>query len=371
MESASSPLENMVDQFKILQQTYQGKKVFITGHTGFKGAWLLKILNLLGAQIEGYALAPQTKNDLFHLINGNQLGNSVIHDIRDKAFLINAVNDFQPDFIFHLAAQPLVRVSYQIPDETFEINVMGTNFLLEAIRGLEKKCHTIIITTDKVYENLESSIAFNEFDRLGGYDPYSASKACVELLVDAYRKSFFNPDQYSIHQKSIAVARAGNVIGGGDWSTDRLLPDIAKCMGKQLPVFIRNPSSVRPWQHVLDPLMGYLWLGKCIEEDPITFSQAYNFGPLPEDTFTVEAMVKKAISYWGEGSYEIVSSNEQPHEAQLLQLDISKAIHSLNWLPKFSADQSIKMTIDWYKCFYAQPSKIVDFTRNQIASFFD
>ena len=370
MESASSPLENMVDQFKILQQTYQGKKVFITGHTGFKGAWLLKILNLLGAQIEGYALAPQTKNDLFHLINGNQLGNSVIHDIRDKAFLINAVNDFQPDFIFHLAAQSLVRVSYQITDETFEINVMGTNFLLEAIRGLEKKCHTIIITTDKVYENLESSISFNEFDRLGGYDPYSASKACVELLVDAYRKSFFNPDQYSIHQKSIAVARAGNVIGGGDWSTDRLLPDIAKCMGKQLPVFIRNPSSVRPWQHVLDPLMGYLWLGKCIEEDPITFSQAYNFGPLPEDTFTVEAMVKKAISYWGEGSYEIVSSNEQPHEAQLLQLDISKAIHTLHWIPKFNAEQAIKMTIDWYKAFYVQPSEMADFTQSQIVSFF-
>lgn len=371
MESATSPLEKMVNNFKILQQTYQGKKVFVTGHTGFKGAWLLQILNFLGAQIQGYALAPNNKNDLFHLINGNQLGYSVIHDIKDKAFLIKTVVDFQPDFIFHLAAQPLVRVSYQIPDETFEINIMGTNFLLEAVRRLEKKCHTIIITTDKVYENFESTIAYNEQDRLGGFDPYSASKACVELLVEAYRKSFFNQDKYSIHHKSLAVARAGNVIGGGDWSTDRLFPDIAKSIGHKLPVLIRNPSSVRPWQHVIDPLMGYLYLGKCLEADPKAFSQAYNFGPFPKDTFTVEAMVQKAINFWGEGSYEIVSTNKQPHEAQLLQLDISKAIHSLKWVPKFTADQAIKMTVDWYKFFYEQPSNIGDLTRNQIASFFD
>jgi CDP-glucose 4,6-dehydratase len=361
----------MVDQLKILQQTYQGKKVFVTGHTGFKGSWLLLLLELLGANIKGYALESKNKNDLFNLINGNQLGNSIIHDIRDKKYLIDTVVNFQPDIIFHLAAQPLVRVSYQIPDETFEVNVMGTNFLLEAIRLLEKKCHVIIITTDKVYQNLETNVSYSETDRLGGYDPYSASKACVELLVDSYRNSFFNPSSYSSHHKSIAVARAGNVIGGGDWSSDRLLPDIARSISQQLPVFIRNPASVRPWQHVLDPLIGYLLLGKFLEENPITFSQAYNFGPLPDDTLTVEAMVQIAIGYWGKGSYKIVSSEQQPYEAQLLHLNISKALHELNWFPKIASETAVKMTVDWFKMFYEHPSAIVDFTRNQITSLFD
>ncbi|MFL9484988.1 CDP-glucose 4,6-dehydratase [Chitinophagaceae bacterium LWZ2-11] len=352
-----------------LRNTYKGKKVFITGHTGFKGAWLLKILSLLNADVKGYALAPYTKDDIYCLINGDDLCNSVIGDLRDKDKLIKEVLDFQPDFVFHLAAQPLVRLSYDIPAETFEVNAIGTANVLDAVRKLEKKCNVVLITTDKVYHNNEWLYPYRENDRLGGYDPYSASKACAELVIDSYRNSFFNLNEYDTHKKTVAVTRAGNVIGGGDWSKDRLLPDIARALGKREAVIVRNPSSVRPWQHVIEPVTGYLLLGEKLDQQPQRFGQAYNFGPYSDDTLTVEEMVNIAIEKWGEGKYEVVANSKQPHEAGLLKLDISKAEAEIGWAPKLKAKDAVSMTVDWYKSFFANRNIINVITEDQIMSF--
>ena len=357
--------------FKKLQQTYQGKKVFLTGHTGFKGAWMLKTLSLLGAEVKGYALAPQTPNDLYHLIDGDAICDSVIADLRDKQHLEAEILSFQPDFVFHLAAQPLVRLSYEIPSETFMVNAIGTAHVLDAVRLLENKCNLVLITTDKVYHNNEWLYPYRENDRLGGYDPYSASKACTELVIDSYRSSFFNTKSYPTHKKAIAVARAGNVIGGGDWSQDRLIPDIAKAFAIEKPVVIRNPLSVRPWQHVLEPVIGYLLLGVHLAVEPLQFSQAYNFGPHLSDALPVEEMLKLAIASWGKGEYVVEQVEGQPHEAGLLKLDISKAINELNWQPKMNAQQAVSMTMDWYSEFAKNKENISDFTELQINNFMD
>ena len=357
--------------FHKLQDTYQGKKVFLTGHTGFKGAWMLKTLSLLGAEVKGYALAPQTPNDLYHLIDGDAICESVIADLRDKKRLEEEIHSFQPDFVFHLAAQPLVRLSYEIPSETFMVNAIGTAHVLDAVRLLENKCNLVLITTDKVYHNNEWLYPYRENDRLGGYDPYSASKACTELVIDSYRSSFFNTKAYPTHQKAIAVARAGNVIGGGDWSQDRLIPDIAKAFAVEKPVVIRNPNSVRPWQHVLEPVIGYLLLGAHLAVEPIQFSQAYNFGPHLSDALPVEEMLKLAIASWGKGEYVVEQVEGQPHEAGLLKLDISKAINELNWQPKMNAQQAVSMTMDWYSEFAKNKENISDFTELQINNFMD
>lgn len=355
--------------FENLKKTFQGKKVFLTGHTGFKGAWMLKTLSLLGADVRGYALVPNTKDDLFHLIKGEEICDSVIADLRDKKRLINEILNFQPDFVFHLAAQPLVRLSYEIPSETFEVNAVGTAYVLDAIRLLEKICTVVLITTDKVYDNKEWLYPYRENDRLGGYDPYSASKACTELVIDSYRNSFFNIKNYDQHQKAIAVARAGNVIGGGDWSKDRLIPDIAKAFAAESPVVIRNPKSIRPWQHVLEPVYGYLLLGSYLQKDPKDYSGAYNFGPQLSDSLPVEEMLKLAIKSLGKGEYIIEKVEEQLHEAGLLKLDISKAITSLKWRPKMNAQQAVSMTMDWYREFNSNKDGISEFTTNQIKTF--
>jgi len=352
-----------------LKTVYNGKKVFLTGHTGFKGSWMLKILTLMGAEVKGYALAPNTENDLFHLIRGDEICDSVIADLRDTETLSKALLDFRPDFVFHLAAQPLVRLSYDIPAETFAVNAIGTAYLLDAIRQLKTPCTTVLITTDKVYHNNEWLYPYRETDRLGGYDPYSASKACAELVIDSYKNSFFNPAKYDDHKQAIAVGRAGNVIGGGDWSKDRLIPDIARALGKGEKVIIRNPVSVRPWQHVLEPLAGYLLLGAKLRAQPGVFSQAYNFGPHAEDALPVKQMVELAIDSWSEGSYEVLKLENQPHEAGLLKLDISKAVNELGWKPKFNANQAVKFTIEWYKKFYESKAEIDTFTSNQISEF--
>lgn len=352
--------------FQILEKAYKGKKVFLTGHTGFKGAWMLKTLSLLGAEVKGYALAPQTPNDLFHLIDGENLCNSVIADLRDKQRLESEIISFQPDFVFHLAAQPLVRLSYEIPAETFEVNVIGTANVLDGVKLLQKKCSVVLITTDKVYHNHEWVYPYRETDRLGGYDPYSASKACAELLIDSYRNSFFNVKDYENHLKGIAVARAGNVIGGGDWSKDRLIPDIVRSLMEKHPIIIRNPHAIRPWQHVLEPIIGYLTLGMHLEQQPVKFSQAYNFGPYSEDALSVEEMVKLAVEFWGEGEYKFEKEVNQPHEAGLLKLDISKVKLDLNWVPKMKANETIKFTLDWYIIFCQNKNNISDFTLNQI-----
>ncbi len=350
-----------------LIQTYKGKRVFITGHTGFKGAWLLKILSMQGAYIKGYALEPKTESDFFNLIKGDELCDSVIADLRDKEILAQEIVSFQPDFIFHLAAQPLVRLSYQQPLETFDINIMGTAHLLDAVRQLNKQCQIVLITTDKVYYNNEWIYPYRENDRLGGYDPYSASKACAELIIESYRNSFFNLKEYSDHKKAIAVARAGNVIGGGDWSDDRLIPDIVRALDSSKKIVVRNPSAVRPWQHVLEPLFGYLQLAKAVEESPDKFSEPFNFGPLANDSMMVSEMVLMAINYWGEGESENAQAIvKQPHEAGLLKLDISKAVTELKWEPKFDAEKAVRFTMDWYREFYSDCSNIIAFTEKQI-----
>jgi CDP-glucose 4,6-dehydratase len=365
-------MENMVESmFQNLQKTYCGKKIFLTGHTGFKGSWLLKTLSILGAEIKGYALDPLTKDDLFNLIDGSKICTSVIDDLRNKLKLEKELIEFQPDFVFHLAAQPLVRLSYKIPAETFEVNVIGTANVLDAIRLIEKPLSVVLITTDKIYHNNEWIYPYRENDRLGGYDPYSASKACAELVIDSYRNSFFNINKYNAHKKAIAVGRAGNVIGGGDWSEGRLIPDIAKAFTNAKKVTIRNPQSVRPWQHVLEPVLGYLLLGQKLAINPVKYSQAYNFGPQLSDALPVEEMIKLAIENWGNGDYDVEKNETNPHEAGLLKLDISKAINELNWHPKMNARQAVTITMDWYREFMLRKENISQFTELQLKSFLE
>jgi CDP-glucose 4,6-dehydratase len=333
------------------QEIFRNKKVFLTGHTGFKGSWLLAWLNNLGANIKGYALAPVNEYDLYCTISGDDLCHSIIADIRDYEKLKKEILTFQPDFIFHLAAQPLVLESYNNPLYTHETNILGTANLLDSLRFLEKKCVAVLITTDKVYHNYESGQAYNEDDRLGGYDPYSASKGAAEILIASYRNSFFNPVNYIDHQKSVSVARAGNVIGGGDWSENRIIPDIVRALSNNEEVVLRNPLSVRPWQHVLEPLSGYLSLASHQYKSPVEYADAFNFGPNLIDNLAVEDVTKIAIASWGKGNYCLSESKQNRHEAGLLQLDISKANKLLNWFPKYNAQKAIHKTIHWYQQF--------------------
>lgn len=369
MGRQKSCLENLVSMFDHLKNIYSGKKVFLTGHTGFKGSWMLKTLNLLGATVKGYALAPENDNDLYHLIDGDLLCQSVIADLRSRQELINSIVEFQPDYIFHLAAQPLVRLSYSIPSETFEVNAIGTANLLDGVRALNTPCNVVLITTDKVYHNNEWVYPYRETDRLGGYDPYSASKACTEIVIDSYRNSFFSKKEIDKHQKAIAVGRAGNVIGGGDWSKDRLIPDVVRALSNDLPIEIRNPSAIRPWQHVLEPVWGYLLLAAKLSEDPIRYAEAYNFGPNVTDALTVSTMVDMAIAAWGKGSKFINTPANALHEAGLLKLDISKVIAQLGWQPLWNAGQAVNETILWYKSYNADPAQIKKVTEQQILNF--
>lgn len=333
------------------KEVFQHKKVFVTGHTGFKGSWLICWLQNLGANIKGYALPPQTDADLYKIINGDDICESVIADIRDKERLKNEILSFQPDFIFHLAAQPLVRYSYDFPGETFEVNTLGTANVLDGLRFLEKPCVAVIITTDKVYENHETGELYAEHDKLGGYDPYSASKAAAEIVVSSYRNSFFNSQQHAVHKKSVSSARAGNVIGGGDWAKDRIIPDIVRALSTDKPIQVRNPDSIRPWQHVLDSLSGYLSLAAHQFNDPARFAEAFNFGPQKNDCKKVGDLVESAIQRWGKGSVEYKKDDDNYHEAALLRLDISKATGELGWSPRYDSDLAISKTISWYKEF--------------------
>lgn len=350
-----------------LKKTFSGKRVFLTGHTGFKGSWLLLILNQLGAEVKGFSLAPKNDFDLFHQIKGEALCDSVIGDIRDRELIRQEILAFQPDFVFHLAAQALVIDSYRNPVETYETNVMGSIYLMDALRDLRKPCTIIMITTDKVYENFETTEPYPEDARIGGYDPYSNSKACNELAIGSYRNCFFNPEKYNEHHQAVASARSGNVIGGGDWSANRLVPDIARALRANKPVEIRNPLSVRPWQHVLDPLNGYLMLAAALAENPTEMAEGFNFGPHPDDEQTVIDMVKISIENWGAGSFETPEITSKPHEAGLLKLAIGKAKQKLNWEPKFDATEAVKWTMDWYKNSDSDP---LAFTKAQIDRYF-
>lgn len=341
-------MENLVTA-ESLRKAYQGKKVFVTGHTGFKGTWLTAMLYRLGAQVKGYALEPEETNSFYDIFGSQHPVDSIIADIRDRQQLEQEINTFQPDFIFHLAAQSLVLRSYEIPSETFDVNVTGTANVLEALLRLDKKCSAVVVTTDKVYENKEQDVLYNENDILGGYDPYSASKACAEIVVSSFGNAFFNLSSHSSHQKALASARAGNVIGGGDWNANRIIPDTVNALSKDKPVVVRNPSSVRPWQHVLEPLTGYLILGAALDKQPLEFSRPYNFGPQPGDHLTVKELVELAISVWGKGSIDTSKQIPQPHEASLLKLDIQRAIKELHWHPKLDAREAIRWTIEWYK----------------------
>ncbi len=352
-----------------IQDFYKNKKVFITGHTGFKGSWLTAMLHSFGAEIKGYALKPETNPSLFKVLDAKNLCHSVIGDVRDVVFLHQQIKQFQPDIVFHLAAQPIVRTSYEIPAETFEVNVIGTANVLDGIRLMEKPCTAVMITTDKVYENNETGQAYKENDRLGGYDPYSASKACAELVIASYRKSFFNIDNYENHQVALSSVRAGNVIGGGDWAKDRLLPDIVRALSKNENIKIRNPYAVRPWQHVLEPLWAYLVLAMKMTQDPKNYADAFNIGPYPHDVLTVKEMTELAINIWGEGNIEFVEMQNQPHEAKLLSLDIAKIEKTLGWKPKLDAKKALEYTLEWYKAYYTQSADMLNVTIKQLTEY--
>lgn len=350
---------------------WHGKRVFLTGHTGFKGSWLLLLLRHLGAEVKGYALEPETKS-LYREIDGDSFADSIIADIRDLKRLKLEMTSFAPDFVFHLAAQPLVLTSYLDPVDTYETNVLGTVHVLESLRKLEKPCHAVVITTDKVYENQEWIYPYRESDRLGGFDPYSSSKACAELVVASMRNSFFAPKNYEKHGKVIAVARAGNVIGGGDWAENRIVPDLIRALSTDSPICIRNPVSVRPWQHVLEALVGYLELAErmAIGQDPEKWGDAWNFGPIDNTVVTVEELVARCITIWGSGAYECQKTRQQPHEADQLKLDCSKAISVLGWRPKMDTHASISATIEWYKAVLKNGISPVKATEQQIATYF-
>lgn len=351
-----------------LSKAYRNKKVFLTGHTGFKGSWMSVWLSELGAVVKGYALKPE-KRSLYNEVKKHLKNHdSVIADIRNREKLAKEIAAFDPDYIFHLAAQPLVLESYKTPVETFGVNVMGTAHVLDAVKKLKKKCSVVIVTTDKVYRNPENGKPFKEDDALGGYDPYSASKAAAEIVTESFRLSFYNPLQYKQHLKGIASARAGNVIGGGDYAADRIVPDIYRALSKNQPVAVRNPNAVRPWQHVLEPLSGYLQLGARLSGDPVKFSTAYNFGPRNSDAISVEKLVEKAIRVWGSGIAKYQSLEDAKYEASFLKLNNSKAESELNWIPRWSASEAIKRTMEWYKMHEGKESAF-ELCKTQINEF--
>ncbi|EAK9947389.1 CDP-glucose 4,6-dehydratase [Campylobacter lari] len=352
----------------MLFDIYKNKKVFITGHSGFKGSWLSLWLHHIGAKIYGYSLKPNTTFNHFDILSMQKIfEKSYFEDINDYTKLENALLECDPEIIFHLAAQPLVRYSYKNPLETFQTNAIGTLNILNIARKLKNLKAVVIITTDKVYENKEWYWGYKELDPLGGYDPYSASKACAEIITNSIRQSFFSVDEFKkSHNVLIASARAGNVIGGGDWSEDRLIPDIIKAASKNSSAIIRNPKSTRPWQHVLEPLRAYLMLGEKLLEGNKEFATSFNFGPNNEGDLSVEDVLKLASSFWDKISYQVQVDLNAPHEANLLMLDISKARKMLNWTPILNSSLSIEWTIKWYKEFY-MCEKIISV--NQLKNF--
>lgn len=348
---------------------YKNKKVLVTGHTGFKGSWLSLWLHHLGAEVIGIALDPKTDRDNYIVSRVSPLVKDYRFDIRNREKLFKVFKDEQPAILFHLAAQPLVLESYQHPLDTFEINTQGTVNILEAVR-IHKSIHTaVFITTDKVYENKEWIWPYRENESLGGYDPYSASKGAAELIISAYRNSFFNPYDYKSHGKCIASARAGNVIGGGDWAENRIVPDCIRALEHDQLIEVRSPHAIRPWQHVLEPLGGYLLLAANMIKTPAAFAEAWNFGPDPENIVNVGKLVGTIVNKYGLGSWRDTSDKKSLHEANLLALDINKAKTRLNWFPVLDFNETIQFTIDWYKNYKHQnPQEIC---LNQIKTYME
>ena len=333
----------------INQVFWKGKKVLITGHTGFKGAWLSLWLQDLGAKVIGISLDSPTTPSLYEQANVAKGMISLRQDIRNGEAIKQLFQQHKPEIVFHLAAQPLVRYSYREPVETYETNVMGTLHILEGIRSIDSVRSAVMITTDKCYQNKEWVWGYRETDTLGGHDPYSSSKGAAELLISSYRNSYFPQDKYSEHKTAIASARAGNVIGGGDWAEDRLIPDIIKAFKNNETVIIRNPKSTRPWQHVLEPLSGYLKLAEQLEKNGDQYAEAWNFGPAEIDARPVQWIVEKMAKLWGENANWINDKSEHLHEANYLKLDCSKAHMKLNWYPRWDLSETLLRIVEWHK----------------------
>lgn len=333
----------------VTRDFWRGKHVFMTGHTGFKGSWLSIWLQHLGADVTGYALSPPTNPSLFDVANVGNGMRSTIADIRDAETLSKAMRVAKPDIVIHMAAQPLVRYSYQAPVETYTTNVMGTVHLLEAVRQTDSVRAVVNVTTDKCYENKEWPWGYRENEPMGGYDPYSSSKGCAELVTAAYRNSYFNVAKHSEHGVAVATGRAGNVIGGGDWAQDRLIPDMLRAIEAGEPVQIRSPRAIRPWQHVLEPLSGYLNLAEKLYTQGPAYAEGWNFGPADDDAKPVQWIVEQLTAQWGDGASWQLDSNPQPHEAHYLKLDCSKARSVLNWHPKWDLTRTLQSIIAWHK----------------------
>jgi CDP-glucose 4,6-dehydratase len=343
MVSWKAAMESLV----IRREFWSGKRVLVTGHTGFKGSWLVLWLHARGAKIAGYALAPSTDPALWSLLGLTAEIRDEVADVRDLPTLTRAFAAFRPEVVFHMAAQPLVRSSYEDPVETYSTNVMGTVHLLEAVRGCPEVRVVVNVTSDKCYENREWDRGYREGDPMGGYDPYSSSKGCAELVTAAYRNSFFGTKNAST--PALASARAGNVIGGGDWSTDRIVPDFVCATVRDEPLRVRNPKAIRPWQHVLDPLSGYLTLAEQLWKGGAAFASAWNFGPDDRDARPVEMLADKLTSLWGQPARWIADPGPHVHEAHFLKLDSSKARAQLGWKPRLGLDNALAWTVEWYK----------------------
>ena len=342
---------------------YQGKTVFITGHTGFQGSWLSLWLTLLGAKVIGYSLSPPTVPSLFEILKIKKNITSHIHDINDKTKLHSILSKHNPDVVIHLAAQPLVRKSYEIPLETFSTNILGTANLLESVRDVSSVKACLIMTSDKAYENKEWDYAYRENDPMGGHDPYSASKGAAELIVSSYRKSFYNQKNSS----GIASIRAGNVIGGGDWAQDRLIPDCIRSLLSNKKIILRNPKSVRPWQYVLEPLSGLLLIGSKLTKNSKQLGRAWNIGPMTTSDVSVQSVAKKIIKKWGSGTINLKRTNL--HEAKSLRLDSSNIANILKWRPTYSIEESIDETVNWYLHYNENKKTIRDYTISQIGNY--
>ena len=364
MGERQGSLENVVMSLGF----WDGKSIFVTGHTGFKGGWLCTWLKELGAQVTGYSLAPSTHPSLFEAAGVADGMRSIIGDVRDFEGLGAALAQSNAEVVFHLAAQPLVRRSYREPRETYETNVMGTVNLLDALRGLPNVRAAVMVTSDKCYENREWLWGYRESEPMGGYDPYSNSKGCAELVTAAFRSSFFNSEGDARKRAGIASARAGNVIGGGDWAEDRLLPDMFRAISKGRALEVRRPQAIRPWQHVLDPLHGYLMLAERLWADAPRFSSAWNFGPADSEARPVSWIADRLVALWGDGAQWTARPDGAVHEATYLKLDSSKARGLLEWSPRLSLDEALEYAVEWHRAFDAGRN-MTEFTRRQIEAY--
>lgn len=353
----------------IYNGAFRGKRVLVTGHTGFKGSWLAIWLHEIGAEVIGVGLAPYSDRDNFVLSGiGDKIKADLRADIRDGEKMKKIFAEYQPEIVFHLAAQPLVRLSYDIPVETYQTNVMGTINIMEAIRATDSVKVAVMITTDKCYENKEQIWGYRENEPMGGYDPYSSSKGAAEIAISSWRRSFFNPADYgNKHHVSIASVRAGNVIGGGDWAKDRIIPDCIRALEAGNPIEIRSPKAIRPWQHVLEPLSGYLLLAQKMWEEPTKYCEGWNFGPEAESITPVWDVATMLTKYYGSGELKDVSNPAALHEANLLMLDITKAKYQLGWKPRTNIEQCCQFTADWYKRY--QQEDVYNLCVEQINTF--